>query len=395
MTKQMGLNKLISLTFDEDPAVRKQAAQQLSHYDDPSATFALLELSYDKNGEVSGIARGILGTKKKSQPQLLSFADVFSAGAEKKEEKKEKKIPETKKEKMLKPLEELFEKKLGKGEKAEMVKSKMMPTLEKIYMKAVEKNGGSGEERGREVQAMLTKYLDRVASGPDEIIVEDAIIVNEGDAEAPEGKPKQETIAEELEQIGTKEPDMKGAHRELEEVEASDVELLGEANPREPEPEVPEVQGTQTVFKYAFDTMMASEGDEKVLKDAMKGMMRKAEQDIKLAFNIAKSKYKTRNITHLTELESGMRNVNTLPLNVKGVEHKEYQRTKKKRDTFTRIVVADNEGNEGVLYLFDGRGAHIKPGMHLKVEKGFAKTFDFSSETALTVSNKGRVYIVL
>ena len=387
MNKQASLNKLISLTFDEDPAVRKRAAQQLALYDDPSAMFALIELSYDKNSEVSGAARSILGEKKKSQPQLLSFADVFSAGAEKKEEgeKKEKKIPETKKEKMLRPIEEIFEKTLGKGEKAERVKSKMMPTIEKIYIKAVQKNGKGGEERGKAVQAMLTKYLDRVASGPgEEVEVE------------PDGEESEESLEKELSAIGTKEPELRNAGKELEEADAEDSasEPPAEAEAKEPEPQA-EDGLPRTVFKYAYDTMMASEGDEKVLKAALTSMVKKAEEDIKLAFKVAKSRYKTRNITHLTELKSGMRNISTLPLNVKMVEHKEYQRTKKFKDTFTRIVVSDNEGNEGVVYLFSGRGSHVRPGMQIKVEKGYSKAFDFSGETVLTVSNKGKVYIVL
>ena len=57
--------------------------------------------------------------------------------------------------------------------------------------------------------------------------------------------------------------------------------------------------------------------------------------------------------------------------------------------------VSDEDGNEGLVYLFDDRGTPIRPGMRVKIEKGYARTFDFSGETALTVSKKGLLYIVL
>ena len=84
MSKKLTLNELISLTFDSNPEVRRQAALELSHYDDPGANFAILELTYDKDVRVSMTAREILDKRKASQPQLMSFADVFGKGEEKK-----------------------------------------------------------------------------------------------------------------------------------------------------------------------------------------------------------------------------------------------------------------------------------------------------------------------
>ena len=55
----------------------------------------------------------------------------------------------------------------------------------------------------------------------------------------------------------------------------------------------------------------------------------------------------------------------------------------------------DADGNEGVIHLFDDRGLWLKQGMNIKIVKGYVKSFDFSGETAITVSKKGNVYIVL
>ncbi len=422
MSGKLTLNELISLTFDSNPEVRKQAAMELSHYDDPGANFAILELTYDKDAKVSGAAREILDKRKASQPQLMSFAEVFSKGEEKKKEEKaptpeETKKVETVREKMLKPIHQLMEKKLGK-EKAEAMKTKMMPTLEKIYLKAIGKNGHVNEERGKAVQEMLTDYLD-VISGSETHVISDSgeekgpkptvpekagkavPEANDGpgelDAEPGEvetGSPEPENDVG-LDRVGTREPEMgRRAARELEEAAAeSEVEALEPQEMREEKEE--SSGGAGTMFRLAFDSMMASDGDEDVMKKTMENMVKNAEEEIKLAFRVAKEKYKQMNITHLTELKSGMRKVNTVPLLVKGIEHREWQRTKKNKDTFTRLLVADEEGNEGVIYLFDNRGAIVKEGMRIKIENGYAKTFAFAGETALTISKKGNAYIII
>ena len=51
--------------------------------------------------------------------------------------------------------------------------------------------------------------------------------------------------------------------------------------------------------------------------------------------------------------------------------------------------------NFRLFNLFDNRGFGIKSNVKIKFVKGYVKTFDFSSETALTISSKGNVYIVL
>ncbi len=402
MARKITLNEMISLTFDANPQIRKQAAAELARYDDPAANFALLELTYDKDSSVSSLARKLLDDRKASQPELMSFAEVFRNGAEEKEEGKksveEERKAETAREKMLRPIQQLMERKLGK-EKANAMRSRMMPTIEKIYMKTMGKNGQVNEQKGKAVQEMLTDYLD-VISG-----AETHVITDEGEGKAPspempDGGPE-EAPGEELQpephgelglqSVGTKELDMGRAAIELEEISS--------------EPETPDAIEAQevresreergSVFRLAYETMMASEGDEDVMKRAMQNMLRSAEEEIKLAFRVAKERHKQMNITHLTELKSGMRNITTVPLAVKAVEQREYQKSKKVKDNFTRLVVADDEGSEGVIYLFDNRGALVREGMRIKIEKGYAKTFGFSGETALSITKKGSAHIIL
>lgn len=350
LMRRRELEKLISLTFDESPSVRKEAAIKLGAIDDPAAVFALLELSYDKEPEVSQIARKILEEKRNGETaETMSFAELFEAGAEK--PKKDAIVPSTKRKKLLDPIEKLFEKKLGK-EKGERIKARMMPTIERIYDNVIEKKVDE-----KKVQNLLTSYLDAIGSMPEKDI-------------ASIGKVEElETVGENAEENG----------------EGEESEGFAE-QPSRVEP---------AIFRHAIDVMKESEGDENIMRKEMKRLKKYMSDQIDLAFRVAKSRFKQVHITHLTEIKDGMRNINTDELFVIDVQHGEYQKTKTSRALYTRVLVRDFDGSEGVVYLFEGRGQFIKPAMRIKVVKGVAKTFKFSGETALTVTKSGNVYVVL
>ncbi|MGB9719121.1 MAG: HEAT repeat domain-containing protein [Candidatus Anstonellales archaeon] len=350
LMKRKELERLISLTFDESPSVRKNAAIELGAIDDPAAIFALLELSYDKEPEVSQTARKILEEKRNGETtETISFAELFEAGAER--PKRDTFIPSTKRKKLLEPIEKLFEKKLGK-EKGERIKARMMPAIERIYDNVVEKKFDE-----KKVQSLLTSYLDAIGSMSES----------------------------EMESIG-----------KVEELEDIEEKVGKEEGLEESEKLTEEVKGIEpTIFRHAIDVMKESEGDENIMVREMKKLKKYINDQIDLAFNIAKNRFKRVHITHLTEIKDGMRNINTDELFVIDVQHGEYQKTKMKKDFYTRVLVRDFEGSESVVYLFEGRGQFVKPGMKIKVVKGVAKTFKFSGETALTVTKAGNVYIVL
>lgn len=375
------INKAVSLSFDESPDVRKQAAELLGALEDPAAVFALVELSYDKDPAVRELAQKQLEKTKKSEPELMSFAEIFSSGAKKSEEKKE--TPTTSKEKVLLPITKIFEKRLGK-EKAELMKSRMMPTIEKIYQKAISQKAGrkKDSESGKKVmQEFLTSYLE---------VMSDLDTVGGGTGESLEESVHQieveEGLHEELESVGKPEK-LDTVSAEIASLEAQHIE---EAKQHQEIENLPD-----TFFKKAYEVMMLSDGDEKLMRQEMKNMIDAAKKEITLAFKLAKQKFKEANITHLINVKDRMRNINTEPLTVASVENMEYQRTKKLKATLTRLLVNDDDGNEGVVYLFDDRGLIVSPGMKIKIVKGMAKTFKFSGETALTLGRKGGIYIVL
>lgn len=381
------LNKLVSLTFDESPKVRKEAAKSLGELDDPAALFALVELSYDKDVGVKTIAQDILDKKKHSEKEVMSFAEIFSSG--KKEETPKGELPSTTKDKVLHPITMLFEKRLGK-EKADRVRERMMPAIEKIYQKAVSPESERSDESGRKaMQEFLTSYLEAVSdvNGSDRAGPEAPEPESEGAGEKDGGFEVHEQLANELGEVTTKEKQFEVVAKEISDIEAAEEIEQKQENVLTKLPD--------TVFKKAYETMMLSEGDDDIMKREMERAIKSAKHDVKLAYVLARKKFKETDITHLTKVRNAMRNVNTEDLTVKEVESKEYDRTKRMKDVLTRIVVNDAEGDEGVVYLFDGRGSEVKPGMRIRVVRGYVKTFEFSGETALTISRKGNVYIVL
>lgn len=380
--KEKELQKIISLTFDEKAETRKQAAFALAGSDEPAALFALFELSYDKDDSVKLTAREILSKKPPVDKNTISFAEIFSQSTEKEAPEVSVSLEEDeKKRKLLSPIARIFEKKFGKA-KAGLVRERMMPTIEKIYLKAIESKPEEYEKREKSMQKMLTSYVD-VLSGLDRLMHEDKtnIIKVQSIPEANEIEKKDEGV---LEEVGVK-------------IDASKIaqELSELSEEEEIKEKTKTSESDKTIFRKAYELMMASDGDEEFMHQQSKNLIKQLEEEVILAFKMAKQRFKAENIAHLTEIRDGMRNVNTSVLTVKDVYIGEYPRTKTKKDTYARIIVNDDEGSEGLIYLFEGRGKEVQPGMKIKVEKGQVKTFVFSGETAISIGKKGNVYIVL
>lgn len=368
---QKDLQKLISLTFDEDPDVRRKAAKSLENVDDPGALFALLELTYDKDESVKNIAKKILEKKESSRSELVPLSELLSFKAESKPGKKETTITDKKK-KLLHPIELLFEKHLGK-EKAEIVKRKMMPSLEKVYLKSLKKTTTtSSDERREAVQEFLTSYLDAISDVPSEKIeCEDAVdsleTLEHVSAKTSLDESKVESIINEVDSF-------KETYNEEKEHE----KFLGS---------VPD-----SMFKKAYEIMMYSEGDSKLMKTEMKRMIKNAERDIRMAFQLAKDKFKENKITKLTDIKERMRNIITDDLTIISKEIIEFKKPRSSKFAL-RFLLQDPQGNEGVLYLFNGRGENLSEGMKIKIIKAYAKIIN--EETALTIGSSGNVYIVV
>jgi len=392
--QESNIYKLVSLTFDENPKVRREAAKSLAEIDDPAALFALMELSYDKDPSVKRIAKEFMNKRKSKEEEVMSFAEIFSHRAPAQESSSELlENAEEKKKRILYPIEQLFEKKLGK-QRADAVKGKMMPTIEKIYTKV--SMGGSTKadhaETGRTaMQEFLTSYLDAMKdidslNDPNHDVkeAESEEAAAEQIAETASISHSQPVLQETLELVGGKRVDGREAMTEIAKLDQEELEEENDSVSRLP----------STFLKKIYETMMLAEGDEGIMKREMARLMKDVEHDVKFAFDAAKKKFKETNVTHLTKLKQGMGIINTDILEVKSVDHLSWQKGKEVMK-YCRLLVHDAEGNEGVIYITDKDSEWLQKGMNIKVLKGRVKSFDFSGETGISIGKKGSIYIVI
>jgi hypothetical protein len=152
-----------------------------------------------------------------------------------------------------------------------------------------------------------------------------------------------------------------------------------------------------TFFKKAYETMMFTDGDEEEMKKEMKHMIKEAEREITQAFKFAKRKFKEINLTNITKIKDGMRNIHTDILLVKTVTKVPYQKTKRESGTIVRLVAEDQNQNQGVIYAFENvpNLDVLREGLKIKVVGATAKSFDQFDETVMVIGKKGNIYIVL
>jgi hypothetical protein len=324
------LEKYISLTFDEDPKVRKLAAENLAKIKSPAATFALLELCYDKNEEVREVARKALNLSDKKGIGLDEFLNTQQ--------------PQPPKQ----PIDEMVEKTVKNPE----IKKKVLPKIKQIFSDVEDEQEKVATQQG------LQQYLNVISK-----------------MEAEEERDIVETIG-----VIGKEIDEKAIEKEVEEV----VEEEGEEQ---------HIKNNDTLLGKLINVLMLTDGDVSLLEKEVKRIKKAFETELTNAERIAKRYYKNLKITKLSEIKDGMRNINTHELTIKNVTVSFYEK-KKKKEVFTRLEVRDENGEEAVIYVFGKKSDLLKPGVKVKVERGVAKTLASSGETAIIIKGRGKLYIV-
>ncbi|MCX6773814.1 MAG: hypothetical protein NTY68_02330 [Candidatus Micrarchaeota archaeon] len=381
---QKEIAKLVSLTFDSNPHIRISAARKLSDSSDPAALLALLELANDKNKEVSKVAYEILEKTKLNKPDMLPLTELFkgvdfSGGAAKAEAvpaiDSEEEIK--RKERIIDPIQKAFERSIGK-ERADQLK----PKLVELAFKHSDKST---------VQNLLTQLLGFYTSGSKEEKKETKAVAVSPVAHIEQKEEQKIVPSQIVEQVGftkEEEPESEEIGKEAELVNVDDMFS-------EEEKKVIE-EGEPSIIKQAYDSMLVSEGDEKLIEHQAETMKKYLGHQVDIAFKLARRKFKEIRLTDITNIRNGMKNITTDILLVKKVEQKQYSRTKSSpREFYTRIIAVDPDGKEGVIYLFEGRGKFMAEGMNIYLEKAKSKTFKFSGETVLTVDNKrGKVHAV-
>ena len=382
---QKEIAKLVSPTFDSNPHVRISAARKLADTSDPAGFLAILELSNDKNKEVAKAAHEILEKTKMNKPDMLPltelFKDVdFSGGAKPEELPKVDEEEEKKRqEKLIYPIHKAFEKSIGK-ERADQLKPKLVELASKHSDKSTVQNLFT---------QLLGFYTGEVKAEPKKEAKAHAPAATVPAAvQAAPGKDAPMGGVEEV-GFGAKEGDDGDAI-------AKEAELVNIDDLFSDEEKKVIEDGDPSIIKQAYDSMLVSDGDEKLIEHQAETMKKYLSHQVDIAFKLARRKFKEVRLTDITNIRNGMRNITTDILLVKKAEQRQYSRTRSSpREFYTRVTAVDPDGKECVIYLFDGRGRFVAEGMNIYLEKAKSKTFKFSGETVLTVDNKrGKVHAV-
>jgi len=380
---QKEVARLISLTFDSNPKVRIATARKLAEINDPGATLAMLELGNDRNKEVAKAANEGLARMRLNKPDMLPMTELFrgvdfSGGRKEEPERKPMLEEEMKqKEKMLDPLQKEFEKSMGK-EKAEQLKPKLFElafmhkdksTFQNLLTHVMNLYGAQKEEKPEEKEEKT--HHEKPAQEKQE---------------AAQETPKKEDIG--IAEAGFAAPSVDAADligREAEDMTKDN--LFSEEEKKVME------EGEPSIIKMAYDSMMISD-DEHLIEHQRDTLKKFLDHQVDVAFKLARRNFKEVKITDISNIKDGWKNITTDYLLVKKVEHRQYDRTKNAREVYTRLTVVDPDSKEGIIYIFENRGALIKEGMSIRLEKAKSKTFKFSGETVLTVDKRGKVYAI-
>lgn len=387
---QKEVARLISLTFDSNPKVRIATARKLAEINDPGATLAMLELSNDRNKEVAKVANEGLAVMRLNKPDMLPMTELFRgvdfSGGKKPEPAPQKPMLEDEmkqKEKMLDPLQKEFEKSMGK-EKAEELKPKL---FELAFM---HKDKSTFQNL---LTHVMNLYTVQKAEKPE--TKEEKIAAQQEERALEEKAVQQEKLEQEKkESMGLEQAAFTSAPSNvIEKIGDEAEELSRDSLFSEEEKKVIE-EGDPSIIKMAYDSMMISD-DEKLIEHQRDTMKKWLDHQVDVAFKLARRNFKEVKITDISNIKDGWKNISTDLLQVKKVEHREYMKSKvAEKRIYTRITAVDPEGKEGIIYLFEGRGALIHEGMSIRLEKAKSKTFKFSGETVLTVDKRGKVYAV-
>ncbi|MCD6549423.1 HEAT repeat domain-containing protein [Candidatus Micrarchaeota archaeon] len=405
------IEKWFKLTYDEDPKVRLRAAKELAKYpDSPLSIFALFELSYDKDEKVKEFAvRTLKELKLRSngdEDNKYSLSNLLAH--EKGETDHDRELIERRaekiKEQLMPAIESYYFQNLSK-EEVERVKSMVMPSLEKLFERlAVLELTGDREqaERLRKFVTGQEKGTDRVeGKGSEKESGEPKPSV--GDKSTLPDRRSQPTLFELVEEDEDQLPE---EYKEYLDV-MSQIERIVPISPSKKSVTPPQVHphpspsrnknlSEDPVMDYLIGQAMTvyslPQTSPSMVKREMKRLIKEMELKVKSAFDIAKHKFKHREIKSLADLKDGMSNVYTGDLKVTLVEDKSFKLNKRTVHRI-RLEVEDQYGNTFPVYLKGSKGRGIYEGDTIRFEGASVQTFPATGETVLVIDKKGKVVL--
>ncbi|MFH1094812.1 MAG: HEAT repeat domain-containing protein [Candidatus Micrarchaeota archaeon] len=437
------IDRLVSLTYDADPLVRKKATIELSRIDDPRAIFALLELSADKDQQIKELALAGLGNFKEEKEAIVDLEKIFEAKAEGKASEQD---IEATKSKMMPSIEKIFS-------KHKASKDRLMPSIEKLFT-WMNSGGSRGvvspprKEPEMPAQAPALAREDRIEAAHDEASVEEDGETEGETEQAPEAGASEQTAIRSASQDPLSSIErMQHRASSLEKAEARIGVLPNRANPdvlrqiRNPqEGHAEHIRPTQERLDEAINfplpanleqkmnspvlsiPMLAGsedelkEEEEKLpksrldyyqwayalaitpgitsanMKKEKERLLKDIKNEIEQAFDIAIKRAKENGIESLTGLKPGMKKITTFPMEV--LEHTLVMvpTGKKKMTQMARIMVSDGK-RLLPLYVVPQRGSGINKGDLISLRDMYVDYFTHSSELVLLLGKNGQILL--
>ncbi|MCM8830611.1 MAG: HEAT repeat domain-containing protein [Candidatus Omnitrophica bacterium] len=353
------IDKLVSLSFDENPATRKECAKKLGNFlSDPRAILALIDLSADKDEEVKQTAKKILENYHSPDKEAFSSLEKFFEKLHEntfvpEEIEKQKSL-------MLPQVEKLFT--------SQIAKEKLLPSIEKLFSRKSKKLSDEELPKGKKKEDLPLSFFEQ-----------------EQAKEQKEIATKQET------DLNFPLPDS------IKEKISSPIFSIPKIESLEKEEEFEEQEKLPSNFldfyKYAF--ILASTPGIKAsdINKEKKHLISVIKHNISLAFKLAIKKAKQEGgIESLAGLKVGMNKISTLPLEVLDLADV-YIPKGKKNLLFLRILLSDGK-NSLALYLPKEKGAGIGKG-DLITLKNVHVDFIIKNPNATSSSEKGELCFLL
>ena len=364
------IDKLVSLTFDESPKVRKKVAEDLAKCpDDPRALLALLELSSDKDAHISKIAKEGLGSFKKEDEEALTSLEKFFEEARQASDTAHI-LPQSKS-RLMPSLEKLFTKKGARD--------KLMPSLEKFFFYSQQaENEAEEDEDSEEIQSTSSQNAPAQDSkSPDALSHIDYI-----------QKPRTLVeFAEESVGVPARLQNPKLLKRRIAGASPSEAELEEAANFPIPEHLHNQLHSPMSSIPALSDELMAElvQEDEKLplsrldyykwayalaitpdvkssdLKKERDRLIKEAKANITLAFKLAVSRAHQEGIESIGALKPGMKKLSTLPLEVLDHRTLTLPKGKKKEMQLSRLLLSDGKTSMP-LYIEPQRAEGLRTG---------------------------------
>lgn len=404
------IDRLVSLTYDSDSAVRKKAALELAKIDDPRSIFALLELSSDKDREVKELALSNLNNFNHEKEAIVNLEKVFEArqvGQQPAEDFAESA------QKLMPSIERLF------SNKDPSLKARLMPSIIAKYFsssafaarhtgsqaqqKQPPQEENSGQQKG--MQEGRTEYFKEAPVQPQ----------NEGKAEYFEEGQAQQLDVEKIDdapqerQKMAERPSHSLSPRQQGEQSLdfplpeglkaktmspiSEIEsMMPEAQKEETEDEAVKLHPNRLAFyQWAYALAVDPKMTQSKIRSEEKRLISQLKKDVELAFRLAISRAKTTGIESLSGLKPGMRKVETFPLLV--TEVRESSVTSGKKST-SAMRIALSDGKHTVpLYIEPRRAVGISVGDHVSLHDCKVDFFVETNELVFITGKKGYINV--